>query len=80
MPDSVSLLRLPPYSPELNSSEIVLQFLKARYFANQVFATAEAVKERVWKVWKAFEANPDRITSIDSPSWAQITCGESVGD
>ena len=75
VPDNVSLLRLPPYSPELNSSENGFQFLKARYFANQVFAAAEAVKETVWK---AFEANPDRITSIGSRSWAQINCGGAV--
>ena len=78
VPDNVTLLRLPPYSPELNSSENVFQFLKARYFANQVFATVEAVKERVEKVWRAFEANPDRITSIGSRSWAQINCRGAV--
>ena len=78
VPGNVSLLRLPAYSPELNSSENVFEFLKARYFANQVFATAEAVKKKVWKVWQDLAANPDRITSIGSRGWAQITDGTNV--
>ena len=78
VPDNVSPLRLPPHSPELNSVKSVFQFLKARYFANQVFATAEAVKDTVRTVWTAFEANPDRITSIGSRSWAKLTCAGTV--
>ncbi len=46
-PENVSVLQLPPYSPEINPVETVFQFLKARHFANQVFEIAEAVSERV---------------------------------
>jgi len=42
----VTLLRLPPCSPELNPVETVFQFLKSRRFASQVFETADAVKEK----------------------------------
>ena len=58
------LLRLPPYSPELNPVETVFQFLKQRNFANQVFATAEEVKDRVEEVWNDFAhtPGPDRFT------------------
>ena len=34
IPANVTLLRLPPYSPELNPVKIVFQFLKSRHFAN----------------------------------------------
>ena len=71
-PDNVSMLRLPPYSPELNPVETVFQFLKARHFANQVFETAEEVKEKVAMVWKGFAASPDRIRSIGQRSWARL--------
>ncbi|MCY4462238.1 MAG: transposase [Albidovulum sp.] len=46
IPASVTLLRLPPCSPELNPVETVFQFLKSRRFASQVFETADAVKEK----------------------------------
>lgn len=72
-PHNVSLLHLPPYSPELNPVETVFQFLKARYFANQVFATANVVKERVSAVWSDFTQVPDRITSLGTRAWAHLT-------
>ena len=72
VPDSVSLLRLPPYSPELNPVETVLQTLKARHFANQVFDTAEAVKEKVGMVWKDFAEAPARIASVGRRTWAAL--------
>ena len=40
-PDNVSVLRLPPCSPELNPVETVFRFLKAQHFANQVFETRD---------------------------------------
>ena len=46
-PENVSVLQLPPYSPEINPVETVFQFLKARHFANQVFEITEAVSEMV---------------------------------
>ena len=41
IPDNAALLRLPPYSPELNPAESVFQLLKAAHFANEVFETAD---------------------------------------
>ncbi|MCY4099763.1 MAG: IS630 family transposase [Rhodobacteraceae bacterium] len=71
-PDNVSVLRLPPYSPELNSAENVFQFLKANHFANQVFETAGDVKTKVAAVWKTFTEQPERIKSIGHRSWAKV--------
>ena len=72
-PKNVTVLRLPAYSPELNPVETVFQFLKARHFANQVFDTADAVKEKVAQVWKGFTTSSDRIRSLGHRSWARIT-------
>ena len=71
-PDNVSVLRLPPYSPELNSAENVFQFLKANHFANQVFETADDVKKKVAAVWESFAGQPERIKSIGHRSWATV--------
>ena len=72
VPANVSLLRLPPDGPELNPVETVLQTLKARHFANQVFATAGAVKERVGAVWQGFAGAPARIASVGHRKWARL--------
>ena len=77
MPGNVSLLHLPPCSPELNPTETAFQFLRQRNFANQVFATAEAVKARVEEVWNDFARTPGRVTSLGTRSWASLT-GERI--
>ena len=72
VPEDVTLLYLPPCGPELNSTENVFRFLKASRFANQVFATTEAIREWVTAVWQEFAANPDRITLVGNRRWAKI--------
>ena len=71
-PENVSMLRLPPCSPEPDPVETLFQLLKARHFANQVFETAETVTEKVATVWEGFVASPDRIRSIGHRSWARL--------
>ena len=73
IPGDVSLLRLPPYSPEPNPVETVFQFLKQGNFDNQVFATAEEVKDRVEKVWNDFAHTPGGVASLGKKrSWARL--------
>ncbi len=68
----MSLLRLPPYGPELNPVETVFQFLKQGNFAYQVFATAEVVKDRVEEVWNDFARTPGRIASLGRRGWSRL--------
>lgn len=42
IPPNISLVRLPPYSPELNPAEQIWNILRRDYFANRVFDTLEA--------------------------------------
>ena len=71
-PGNVSVMRLPPYSPELNPAENVFQFLKSNHFANRVFETADEVKATVGKVWEDFTVQSERIKSIGHRSWAKL--------
>ena len=70
IPDSVSLLRLPPYSPELNPGGTVFPLLKHRHFANRVSGSAEHVREVVEHVWDAFIGRKGEITRITTREWA----------
>ena len=68
IPSNVSLLRLPPYSPELNPIETVFSVLKHRHFANRVFESAEHVRKTVTEVWDTFSHKTEetmRITRRD---------------
>ena len=43
MQDNISLIHLPPYSPELNPTEILWHELREKYCANRVFGSLDAV-------------------------------------
>ncbi|MBS0211107.1 MAG: transposase [Planctomycetes bacterium] len=44
-PANISLIRLPPYSPELNLIENLWHDLKSHFWANQAYADDEALKQ-----------------------------------
>lgn len=71
-PDNVSVLRVPPHSPELNAAGNVFQFPKANHCANQVSETTEDVKTKVAAVREAFAGQADRIKSMGHRSWARV--------
>ena len=71
-PDNIVLLKLPPYSPELNPMETVFRYLKNNRLANRVFADVAAVADACRKAWEWFAAAPDRIASIMRCEWAIV--------
>ncbi len=70
IPDSVSLLRLPPYSPEPNPVETVLSVLRHRHLPNRVSGGAEHVRETVERVWDAFIRRKGEVTRVTTREWA----------
>ena len=69
IPDNISLLPLPPYSPELNPVENIWQFLRQNHLANRVYDTYAAIVEACCNAWNALTTAPDRISSIASRAW-----------
>lgn len=61
VPDNICLLRIPPYSPELDPCEQVWQWIKNRY-KNQVFETMGSLKELLHETVR--EMTQDNIKSI----------------
>ena len=72
MPSNVSLLLLPPYSPELNPIETTFSVLKHRHFANRVFKSAEHVRKTVTQVLEDFTHKTGEIMRITRRYWATI--------
>ena len=71
VPDNISLLPLPPYSPELNPQENIWQFLRQNYLANRVYETCAELVDACCEAWNDLIATPQRITSIASREWAK---------
>ena len=43
VPNNIVLLKLPPYSPELNCVENVWEYMRDNWFGNQVWENYEAI-------------------------------------
>lgn len=72
VPDNITLLALPPYSPELNPIENVWQYLRQNFLANRVFEDYDAIVEACSDAWRAFIALPHVVMSVTQRNWAKV--------
>jgi hypothetical protein len=72
-PENVTLVTLPPYSPELNPVENVWEYLRKNKLANRLFETYEDIVEACCEAWNCFMAAPEQIASIASRDWAKVS-------
>jgi transposase len=49
VPENITLLRLPPYAPELNPIENVWEYLRANKFAITVFDDYDDIVDKTWE-------------------------------
>ncbi|HAS8098232.1 TPA: IS630 family transposase, partial [Vibrio vulnificus] len=62
--DNVSIIKLPPYSPELNPIEQVWSWLRQHYLANQSFTDYQEIVSKVCTAWNRFLERADRVIPI----------------
>jgi hypothetical protein len=72
IPDNITLLQLPPYSPELNSMENVWEYLRANKLSIRVWDSYDAILEACREAWAFLMNDPCRIASITRRDWATI--------
>lgn len=72
VPARLSLVPLPPYSPELNGIERLWRYLKDRHLSNRVFPDLAAVVDACCAAWNAVLAEPGRIRSLCAEPWAAV--------
>ena len=72
VPNNITLITLPPYSPELNPVENVWQYLRANKLANSVFDSYDKILDQCAAAWNFFANDPAAITSITSRDWATV--------
>src|SRR4029453_16477523 len=70
VPANVTLVPLPPYSPELNPAERVWEYLRDRWLSHRVLAGGyEAVVDAACAAWNALLAKPGGLRSLTSFPW-----------
>lgn len=51
MPDNLTALLLPPYSPELNPVENLWHYLRSHYWSNRIYENYDALHQAVLDAW-----------------------------
>jgi DDE superfamily endonuclease len=69
LPSNISLVHLPPASPELNPTENVWQHMRQSYLSNRVFRDYDDVVEASSSAWNKLIAEQGRIASIGTRCW-----------
>lgn len=72
VPDNISLLKLPPYSPELNPVENIWQYLRQNKLSNTVFEDHAQILGACCNAWNFFASDKAAVASITRRSWAQV--------
>lgn len=72
IPENISILHLPPYSPELNPQENIWRYLKDTFLSNRVFSSIEDIIDACTEAWNALANSPELIASIASRDWAEF--------
>jgi transposase len=63
VPSNVRIISLPPYSPELNPTELLGDIAKDK-ICNKVFKTIEEMEAEITKEYEPIWSNPERVRSL----------------
>ena len=69
VPGTITLVPLPPYSPELNPVERVWLYLRERFLSLRVFADYRAIVDACCAAWNRLVADPGRLRSLCDQPW-----------
>ena len=64
LPSNISLLFLPPYSPELNPKENLWEEIREKIFKNYALKSIDAVRTKLKQAILYIERNPKIVKSI----------------
>lgn len=71
VPPNISLVHLPPYSPELNGIEKVWQYLRDCYLSGRLFSGTRAIVDACCDAWNKLITETGRIQSLTDFEWAR---------
>ena len=69
VPDNITLLELPPYSPELNPVERIWHYLRSHWLANSVFPSLADIMDASEMAWNRFANNHTLVRSLCAVAW-----------
>lgn len=70
VPHNITLLFLPPRSPELNPVENVWQFMRDNWLSNRIFVDYKHIVDACCQAWNDLIDQPWKIMAIGMRDWA----------
>ncbi|HCE2839692.1 TPA: transposase [Vibrio parahaemolyticus] len=70
---NVSIVKLPPYSPELNSIEQVWSWMRQHHLANIAFKNYDDIVDKVCSAWNSFLSCSTRVARTCMRDWIDLT-------
>ncbi|QDU89275.1 hypothetical protein Pla175_26630 [Pirellulimonas nuda] len=64
VPENVTLVKLPPYSPELNPIENLWRYLKSHFSSNRAYADYDALEAAAMAAWRVAVLDQDLVRSV----------------
>ena len=74
VPPNITLVSLPPKSPELNPVENIWQFMRDNWLSNRVFTSYANIVDHCCYAWNKLVDQPWLIMSIGTRQWANRSC------
>lgn len=69
VPDNITLLPLPPYSPQLNPQERVWLYLRERFLSFRLYRSEQSIVDALCAPWNALRGETGRLTTLTSCHW-----------
>jgi len=69
VPGNITLLPLPPYSPELNPVERVWLYMRERFLSFRLYRSEQAIVDALCAAWNALRDEIGRLTTPTSYPW-----------
>ncbi len=71
VPDNITIVPLPPYSPELNPMENLWHYLRSHHWANRPFNDYTALEQAAQDAWQHSVCDPTLIQSVCKAPYAR---------
>jgi transposase len=71
IPANVSILLLPPYSPELNPAELIWRQLRQRKLSNRLYPTIDDLEAAVEEAWLWMSNQADELSNLCLFPWIE---------
>jgi transposase len=71
IPEDVSILLLPPYSPELNPAELIWRMLRQKKLSNRLYPTIDELEAAVDEAWVWISNQNNELSNLCLFPWIE---------